>query len=236
FGIATGAYAEFAAAKQSKLEQKPGNLSHEAAAVATISGITALQALVDVGGVEPEQSVLVIGASGGVGTYTVQLAKALGASVSGVSSSAKTDLVRSLGADHVIDYGTDDYLDGSTRYDLIVDIGGRNPVRHLRKALTKHGSLVIVGGEGGGSLTGGIGRQLWAKLLSCFVSQRLTFFVSGESQVHIERLTHFLASGDVVPMIGHRFRLDEVGQALRDMEAGRTRGKSVIVLDERGRS
>jgi NADPH:quinone reductase-like Zn-dependent oxidoreductase len=232
FGIANGAYAELAAAKEDKLAHKPTGLSFEQAAVAAISGITALQALTDVGGVQAGQSVLVIGASGGVGTYAVQLAKASGATVTGVASASKTDLVRSLGADEVIDYAAGDYLDSEARYDLIVDIGGLNSVTRLRRALKKNGTLVIVGGEGGGSVTGGIGRQLRAKMLSPFVSQRLTFFLSAEHYSHIERLARFMEAGDVTPAVGRRYRLEEVPEAIADLEAGRTRGKSVIVLEE----
>ncbi|MDH3247600.1 MAG: NAD(P)-dependent alcohol dehydrogenase, partial [Acidimicrobiia bacterium] len=148
FGIATGAFAEYAAAKERKLVHKPANLSHAQAGVAAISGITALQGLVDVAKVRAGQRVLVIGASGGVGTYAVQIAKALGADVTGVASGRKLEMVRALGANRVIDYATTDYLDGSARYDVIVDIGGLNPLRRLRQALTHDGTLVIVGGEG----------------------------------------------------------------------------------------
>jgi NADPH:quinone reductase-like Zn-dependent oxidoreductase len=232
FGIARGAYAEFAAAKEDKLAHKPANLAFDQAAVVAISGITALQALTDIGKVEPGQGVLVIGASGGVGSYAVQLAKALGASVAGVASGAKAELVRSMGADQVIDYAVDDYLDGETRYDLIVDIGGLNSLRRLRRALKPDGTLVIVGGEGGGSLTGGIGRQLRAKATSPFVSQRLTFFISAEHYSHMERLTKYLEEGSVVPALGHHYRLDEVPTAISDLEAGQAEGKSVIVVNQ----
>ncbi|MBK5266293.1 MAG: NAD(P)-dependent alcohol dehydrogenase [Acidimicrobiia bacterium] len=230
FGIARGSYAEFAAAKASKLAHKPANLSFEQAAVAAISGITALQGLTDVAKLEPGRRVLVIGASGGVGTFAVQLAKALGGDVTGVASGRKLDLVRSLGADHAIDYATTDYLDGTTQYDLILDAGGLNPLRRLRKALKKNGTLVIVGGEGGGHITGGIGRQLRAMLLSPFVSQRLTMFISTESHTHIERLAEYMASGQVSPAVGCRYRLEEVPAAIADLEAGNALGKSVIVV------
>jgi NADPH:quinone reductase-like Zn-dependent oxidoreductase len=232
FGIARGAYAEYAAAKETKLAHKPVGLGFEAAAVVAISGITALQALTDVGQVRPGQRVLVIGASGGVGTFAVQIAKALGAIVTGVASAAKADMVRSLGADSVIDYAAGTYLDGTATYDLIVDIGGLNPVARLRRALEPDGTLVIVGGEGGGSLTGGIGRQLWAKLLSPFVSQRLTFFLSREHHSHMERLAALVETDDVMPAVGRRYGLDEVPEAIADLEAGLARGKSVIVVKE----
>lgn len=232
FGIARGAFAEYAVAKAEKLALKPANATFEQAAVAAISGITALQALTDVGRVRAGQSVLVIGASGGVGSYAVQIAKALGASVTGVASARKADLVRSLGADRIIDYATTDYLDGAARYDLIVDTGGLSPVRKLRRALTPKGTLVIVGGEGGGRWTGGIGRQLRALLLSPFVSQRLTTFISAERRSAIERLARHIAEGDVVPAVGRRYALDEAPAAVGDLAAGKAEGKSVIVVRE----
>ncbi|MGB7861571.1 MAG: NAD(P)-dependent alcohol dehydrogenase [Acidimicrobiia bacterium] len=232
FGIAKGAYAEYAAAKENKLAHKPASVSFEQAAVAAISGITALQALTDIGKLEVGQSVLVIGASGGVGSYAVQLAKALGGTVTGVASAAKAELVVSLGADHVIDYAGEDYLDGSTRYDLIVDIGGRNPIRKLRRALTTRGTLVIVGGEGGGRLTGGIGRQLRAMMLSPFVSQRLTMFISKEHHSYIERLGAIIESGDVVAAVDDRFALADTADAVSKLEMGQVAGKAVIVVRE----
>lgn len=232
FGIANGAYAEYAAAKEEKLAHKPTGLSFEQASVAAISGITALEALTDVGNVQPGQSVLVIGASGGVGTYAVQIARALGADVTGVASGAKADLVRSLGAKEVIDYETTNYLDGTTKYDLIVDVGGLNPIRRLRRALKRKGTLVIVGGEGGGRLTGGIGRQLRALMLSPFVAQRLTMFISKGHRSHIERLGALIDSGNVVPAVGERFGLADTANAVRRLEAGHVAGKAVILVGE----
>ena len=232
FGIAKGAYAEYAAAKESKLAHQPAGLTFEQTAVAAISGSTALQALTDVGRIEAGQRVLVIGASGGVGSYAVQIAKALGATVTGVASGAKADLVHSLGADDVVDYAAIDYLDGSTRYDLIIDTGGLNPVRRLRRALTRTGTLVIVGGEGGGRWTGGIGRQLRATVWSLFVSQRMRTFISREHHSNMERLADHLESGAVVPAIGRRYRLDQVPAAIADLAAGRASGKSVIIVKD----
>jgi NADPH:quinone reductase-like Zn-dependent oxidoreductase len=230
FGIGTGTYAEFAAAKESKLVHKPGNVTYEQAAASTISGITALQALTTVGHLEPGQNVLVIGASGGVGSFAVQLAKALGASVTGVASTGKLDAVRSLGADHVIDYTQQAIDDVEQRYDLIIDTGGRNRLSRLRRALTPTGTLVIVGGEGGDRLTGGIGRQLRAALLSPFVPERLTFFMNSESQEHIEALAEHMASGAVAAAIGQQYPLDGVPQAIDAMQAGRLTGKAVITI------
>lgn len=234
FGIALGAYAEYAAAEEAKLSTVPDGITMEQAGVAAVSGITALQALTDVGRVEAGQHVLVLGASGGVGTYAVQIAKALGAEVTGVAGTAKVEMVRSLGADHVIDYTTDDFVDGPTRYDLIIDIGGRNSIRRLRRALTPTGTLVIVGGEDGGKWTGGIGRQIRATLLSPFVRQRLAMFLSKEHHSIIDRLAEHLASGAVVPAIGERFPLDRTADALRRLGSGTTMGKSVIVVRDDG--
>lgn len=234
FGIASGSFAEYAAAKQDKLAVKPSTASFEQAGASAISGITALQALTDVGKLQAGQRVLVIGASGGVGTFAVQLAKALGAEVTGVASTAKLDLVRSLGADHVIDYTRQDAADGSQRYDLIIDVGGRTPVNRLRRALTTRGTLVIVGGEDGGRWTGGIGRQLRAMLWSPFTKQRLTTFISKESHAAIERLAEFIQTGEVVPAVGQRFTLETTSDAVRQMEAGTARGKSVIVVGTDG--
>ncbi len=236
FGIASGSFAEYTTAKQDKLALKPNTATFEQAAASTISGITALQALTDVGKLRAGQDVLVIGASGGVGTFAVQLAKALGARVTGVASTAKLDLVRSLGADHTVDYTTDDATDGSRRYDLIIDVGGRTPVRGLRRALTSRGTLVIVGGEDGGRWTGGIGRQLRAVLLSPFTKQRLTTFISKEARSSIERLAEFIQAGAVVPAVAQRFALEDTAEAIRQMEAGTTRGKSVVVVRTDGDS
>lgn len=228
FGIGTGTYAEFAAAKESKLVHKPGSITFEQAAASTISGITALQALTTVGRLEPGQHVLVIGASGGVGSFTVQLAKALGATVTGVARTSRLHAVRTLGADHVIDYTTQDIDDGGQQYDLIIDTGGRNPLSRLRRALTPTGTLVIVGGEDGDRLTGGIGRQLRAALLSPFVKQRLAFFMSSESLESIEGLAEHLAGGTVAAAIGQQFTLEEVPRAIEAMETGALLGKAVI--------
>ena len=228
FGIGRGTYAEYAAAKESKLVHKPEGVTFEQAAASAISGITALQALTTVGRLEPGQHVLVIGASGGVGSFAVQLAKALGATVTGVASTGKLDAVRSLGADHVIDYTQQGIDDGDQRYDLIIDTGGRNTLSRLRRALTPSGTLVIVGGEGGDRLTGGFGRQLRAALLSPFVTQRLTFFMSSESQEHIEGLAEHMASGTVAAAVSEQYTLEEVPQAIQAMEAGRLTGKAAI--------
>ena len=230
FGIGKGSYAEYATADQNKLAKKPTNASFEQAAVAAVSGITALEALTDVGHVEAGHKVLVVGASGGVGTYAVQLAKVLGADVTGVCGPGMTDTVLSIGADRVLDYTREDFVDGRSRYDLILDIGGRNHISRLRSVLAPTGTLVIVGGEGGNKLTGGVGRQVRAMMLSPFIGQRLTTFISSEHYTNIERLAAYIERGEVVPTIGRRYRLDEVPAAMRHLEAAESSGKSVILI------
>ena len=230
FGISRGAYAEFAAAREDKLALKPANLTFEQAAVVPVSGMTALQGLTDVGKVEAGQRVLIVGASGGVGSYAVQLATALGAEVTGVASTTKLDLVRALGARHVIDYTCEDFADGSTRYDLILDIGGNPTLSRLRRALTPTGTAVIVGGEEGGRVTGGFGRSLRAPFVSLFVRQRLAMLTAKERGSDLVRLTRYLESGAIVPMIDQTFPLAQVPEAMRHLEDGRARGKVSISI------
>jgi len=228
FGIGTGTYAEYARASQDKLAAVPRRIDVGAAGALAVTGSTALQAVEDHGRVTPGQRVLVLGASGGVGTYAVQIGRALGATVTGVASDDKLDLVRSLGADHVIDYRAHDPLDGSDRYDVIIDTGGNRSLRHLRRALTPTGTLVIVGGEGGGRCIGGLDRQLRAKIVSLTTRQRLTTFVAAEDAAHLERLADLVEAGEVTPVIDRRFALADAADAIRYLEAGRTRGKLVV--------
>ena len=230
FGTGHGSFAEYAVAPEDQLARKPRNLSFEQAAVVPVSGLTALQALTDVGHIQPGQQVLIIGASGGVGSYAVQLAKALGAEVTGVSSTTKLDLVRSLGADHVIDYTHEDFADGAARYDLIIDIAGNPTLSRLRRALTPTGAAVIVGGEQGGRLTGGLDRQFRAVALSRLVRQRLTFFISKERGSDLERLTEFIEAGKLTPNIDQAFSLDRVREAMHHLAAGKARGKIAITI------
>jgi NADPH:quinone reductase-like Zn-dependent oxidoreductase len=230
FGISRGSFAEYAAAREDKLARKPGNITFEQAAVFPISAGTALQALTDVGRIEPGQRVLIIGASGGVGSYAVQLAKAFGATVTGVCSTTKLDLVRSLGADSVIDYTRDDFADGTHHYDLIIDIGGNPSLPRLRRALTPTGTAVIVGGEQGGKWTGGFGRQLRAPLLSLVIRQRLTMLASKERGSDLERLMGLIEAGTLVPSIDRAYSLEQVPQAMYHLEAGRVRGKIAITV------
>ena len=230
FGMSRGSFAEYAAAREDKLARKPAGLSFEQAAVVPISAGTALQALTDAGRVEPGEKVLVVGASGGVGSYAVQLAKAFGAEVTGVCSTGKLDLVRSLGADHVVDYTREDFADGVHHYDLVLDIGGNTPLSRLRRALTRTGTLVIVGGEDGGKWTGGFGRSLRAPLLSPFVAQRLTMLASKERASDLERLTVLIEAGKVTPSIDRTHPLERVPDAMRHLEAGEVRGKVAIIV------
>jgi NADPH:quinone reductase-like Zn-dependent oxidoreductase len=227
FGIAQGSFAEYAAAREDKLARKPPGISFEQSAVVAVSGLAAIQGL-QAGGVQAGQKLLIIGASGGVGTYAVQLAKAFGAEVTGVSSTGKVDLVRSIGADHVIDYTQEDFADGVHRYDLILDIGGNSPLSRLRRALAPKGTLVIVGGEG--PKWTGVGRQLRALALSPFVGQRLTFFVSKHRQADLETLGRFIEAGQVTPMVDRTYPLAEVPDAIRHLEAGQARGKIAITI------
>ena len=229
YGVAPGSFAEYAVAREDKLARKPVNLSFAQAAAIPVSAGTALQALVDAGRVQAGQSVLVVGASGGVGTYAVQLAKAFGAEVTGVSSTAKVDLVTSLGADHVIDYTREDFADGTRRYDLILDIGGSTPVRRLRRALRPRGTLVFVGGENSGNLTG-LGRQLRGALISPFLRQRLVLLMAKERAADLERLTGLIEDGKVVPSVDRSYPLDEAPDAMRLLEKGQVRGKVVITV------
>jgi NADPH:quinone reductase-like Zn-dependent oxidoreductase len=227
FGIGKGTFAEFTAARADKLSYKPSGLTFEQAAAVPISGLTAIQGLTDVGRLEPGQSVLIIGASGGVGTHAVQIAKAMGATVTGVASTAKLDLVRSLGAHRAIDYTRQDFADGAEQYDLILDTGGNTPLTRLRKALTPKGTLVIVGGEEGGRVLG-IGSQLRAMAWSPFLRQRLTMFLSKEHHDDLDRLSELIESGDLVPAIDRVYSLDQAPHALRHLETGQILGKAVI--------
>jgi NADPH:quinone reductase-like Zn-dependent oxidoreductase len=230
FGVARGAFAEYAAARADKLARKPAGVSFENAAVSAVSGITALQALRDAGRLVPGERVLVVGASGGVGVFAVQLARAMGAEVDGVCSASKLDLVRALGAHEVFDYAKADFTDGTRHWDLVLDVGGNTPLARLRRALTPTGRLVFIGGENGGDWTAGFGRPLGALLLGLFVKQRFAMHATREVAEDIERIAAHLESGAVKPPIDRRIGLDGVSDALRDLEAGRVRGKVVVAV------
>jgi NADPH:quinone reductase-like Zn-dependent oxidoreductase len=234
FGISRGSFAEYACAREDKLARRPANLTFDQAAVVAVSGLTALQSVRDVGRVEAGQHVLILGASGGVGTFAVQIAKASGAEVTGVCSTAKTDLVRAVGADHVIDYTREDFAKGPERYDLILDIGGNSPLSRLRRALTPTGTLVLVGGEDGDRWIGGMDRPLRALALSPFVRQRLTMKTPKEHYADLERLAELVEAGELIPTIDQTYPLHEVPAAMRHLEAGTARGKLVISVRATG--
>jgi NADPH:quinone reductase-like Zn-dependent oxidoreductase len=226
----TGAFTEYVAVSANRVVRKPANVTFAQAAAVPVSACTALRALRDNGRLHSGQKVLVLGASGGVGSYAVQIAKSLGAEVTGVCSTAKVDYVRSLRADQVLDYTATDPVDGTTAYDLIVDTGGNRPVRDLRKALAPDGTLALVGGEGGGTWTGGFGRQLRAPLLSPFVGQRLTAVMSSERVSDLEDLSRLMESGALVPPVDRTFALDDGADAIRYYMSGAVQGKAVITV------
>jgi len=230
FGTGKGTFAEYALAREEKLAPMPANLTFEQAAVVAISGLTALQSLRDHGRVEPGHKVLVIGASGGVGTFAVQIARAYGAHVTGVCSPTKLDMVRSIGADQVIDYTREDFAAGSRRWDVILDIGGSSSLKRLRRALTPQGTLVIVGGEGGGRWLGVVNRLLRAHLLFPFVSQKLCTFISRENHEDMLVLRELIESGKLTPVIDRAYPLAEVPEAIRYLEGGHAQGKVVITV------
>ena len=225
-----GALAEYGCAKEDRVAAKPENLSFEQAAAVPVSACAALLGLRDAGGIAPGQSVLIIGASGGVGTFAVQLAKAFETDVTGVCSTKNVDLVTSLGADRVIDYTREDFADGAQRYDLVLDTAGRRSLTHLRRALTPQGTLVIVGGEGGGSWTGGFGRQLRAVALSRLVRQRLKPLMSAERHADLLFLKGLIEAGGLTPVINRTYPLVEAAKALSDADEGHGRGKYVIAV------
>ena len=231
-GVAEGgSFAEYAITSPDKLVRKPANLSFEQAAALPISGVTALQALRDKAHVQPGQTVLVIGAGGGVGTLAVQVAKAFGAHATGVASSSKLDLVRSIGADDVVDYTREDFTDGSMKWDVIVDTAGRRPLRQLRRALTPKGTLVVVGGDGGGRWTGGFFRgMLRGPLVSPFVGQKLMGLNSKVTREDLQGVAELAEAGKLTPVIGHTYALSETPEAIRELETGHAAGKLVIAV------
>ncbi|OMQ16390.1 NAD(P)-dependent alcohol dehydrogenase [Modestobacter sp. VKM Ac-2676] len=237
FGLGAGSFAEYAVAPEAKLARKPAELTYVQAAAVPVSGLTALQAVRDHGRVQAGQRVLVIGASGGVGTFAVQIAKAYGAEVTGVCSTGKVDLVRALGADHVIDYQVDDALtvDGQP-FDVVLDTGGHRSLRQLRRALTPRGTLVLVGSETGGRWLGGIDRLLRAVALSPFVGQRLGGFVSSGNAADLASLTDLIRSGAVAPVVDRTYPLMDVAAAVDRVRDGQARGKVVLELDHRSES
>jgi NADPH:quinone reductase-like Zn-dependent oxidoreductase len=230
FGWCDGSFAEYACAPEDNLAPKPANLSFEQAAVVPVSGFAALQGLRDQGEVQAGQKVLIIGAAGGVGVFAVQLAKAFGAQVTGVCSTTQVDLVRSIGADDVVDYTRDDVADGTRHWDLILDTAGHRSLSQLRRALTPQGTLVIVGSEGRGRWLGGFDRSLRAPVLSRLVGQRLRMLASKPRQEDLQVLRELIEAGKVTPLIDRAYPLGEVPEAIRRLVEGHPRGKLVIAV------
>jgi NADPH:quinone reductase-like Zn-dependent oxidoreductase len=230
FGWTDGSYAEYASVPEDQLVPMPANLGFEQAAAVPISGLAALQGLRDVGEIQAGQRVLVIGAAGGVGSFAVQLAKAFGAHVTGVGSTSQLDLIRSLGADEVVDYTRDDVTDGSRHWDLILDTAGHRSLSQLRRALIERGTLVIVGSEVRGRWMGGFDRSLRAVALSRLVGQRLRMLSSTPRQDDLQTLRELIETGKVTPVVDRTFPLPETPEAIRHLLRGHGRGKIVITV------
>jgi NADPH:quinone reductase-like Zn-dependent oxidoreductase len=228
FGVGEGSFAEYARASQDKLVHKPTSLSFEQAAVVPVSATTALVG-VRAAKLEAGQTVLITGAGGGVGTYAVQLARAMGAEVTGVCSTSKLELVRSLGAQHVIDYTQQDFTAGDHAYDAIIDLAGSRTVSSLRRALATNGTLVILGGEGGGRWLG-MGRQVWSQIVGIGTRQKFRSPLALVKQEDLHVLKEMLVTEKIKPTIDRRYPLSEVPSAVRTLAAGHSRGKSVITI------
>lgn len=230
YGTCDGSFAEYVCTREERLAPMPGNLSFEQAAAVPVSAVTALRGLRDAGELKPGQKVLIIGAAGGVGSFAVQIARALGAEVTGVCSTSKVEFVRSLGAAAVIDYTREDFAQRRGHYDLILDIAGNRPLAHLRRALAASGTLVLAGGEDGGRVFGGMGRTLWASLLSLFVRQKLRGLLAIPRREDLEALTTMIEAGKVVPAIDRTYALAEAPAAITRVSEGQARGKLVVSL------
>ena len=229
YGAARGTYAEYVAAPQTKVALKPPQLSFEEAAVLPYASFAAVQAVRDHGRVQPGEQVLVVGATGAVGSIAVQVAKASDAEVTAVCGPRGRALAASLGADHVIDYTREDFADGTRRYDVILDVFGRTATRHVRRALAPRGRLVIVGGEGD-RFIGGIRRQLGAMLLTLFVGQSLRPFLAKENTETLQALNDLIAEGKVSSAVGRRYPLVEAADAVAALTDGSTSGRIALTV------
>jgi NADPH:quinone reductase-like Zn-dependent oxidoreductase len=230
FGTCEGAFAEYVSVTERLLAPKPSSLTFEQAATVPITGTTALQAVRDKGGVQAGQTVLIIGAAGGVGSFAVQVARALEARVTGVCSTKQVEVVLSIGAEDAIDYTLEDFTELGRHWDVIVETAGARPLAELRRALTPRGTLVIVGGEGGGKWVGKAGRMVQAPMMSPFISQRLTTMVVEHNGADLIVLKDLIEAGGVTPVIGKTYALSEVPDAIRDLEQRRTQGKLVVKI------
>ena len=230
FAHGGGALAEYVSLSDELLSLKPANVSFEHAAAVPLAALTALQGLRDHGRIEPGHKVLIIGASGGVGTFAVQIAKAFGAEVTGVCSARNIDMVRSIGPDHVIDYTREDFTERGQRYDLIFQLAGTRSASDYRRSLTPKGTLVLASGESGGRWIGPVARIIRALLVSPFVSQKLTNFTVKPNSKDLQTLKELIEAGKVTPVIDRTHSLAEVPDAIRHLEEGHTQGKVVIAL------
>jgi NADPH:quinone reductase-like Zn-dependent oxidoreductase len=228
--VVQGGFAEYTSVPEAFLAPKPANLTFEQAAAVPLAALTALQGLRDRGRVRPGQQVLVVGAAGGVGSFAVQLAKWLGAEVTGVCSTRNLDLVRSLGADHVIDHTREDFTRGDRKYDLVFQLAGTRSPSDCRRALTPRGMLLLSSGESDGRLIGPVDRIIKALLLAPFVRQRLVSFVAKRSSQDLQLMTELIEAGTVTPVIDRTYPLSDVPEAIRYLEEGHARGKVVVTL------
>lgn len=234
FGTGHGAaLAEYVCANQTKLVRKPANISFAEGATVPIAGLTALQGLRDHGKVQPGQKILINGASGGVGTFAVQIAKTLGAEVTGVCSTRNVEMVKSLGADHVIDYTKEDFTKGGERYDVILDNVGTQPLSGFRRVLKPKGILVMIGGGGpnDGKWVGAMARPIKAKLMSPFVSQRMGMMLAQIRQQDLATMADLMQSGKVKPVIDRTYPLDQIREAMTYLEQGHARGKVIVAVE-----
>ena len=232
FGVKKGAFAEYVAVPDDRpIVPKPANISFEQAASVPVAAITALQALRDKGHVQAGQKVLINGASGGVGTFAVQIAKAMGAEVTGVCSTRNVDMVRSIGADHVIDYTKEDFTKGQVQYDVIIDNVGNHPFLDYRHAMTPKGILVIVGGSSEGQWIGALSGPIKGYFLSLFVSQQFLFFLADVTIPDLNYISELMQAGKVTPVIDRRYQLAETPEAIAYLEEGHARGKVIISME-----
>jgi NADPH:quinone reductase-like Zn-dependent oxidoreductase len=234
FGTGHGAaFAEYVCANKTKLVLKPANVTFAEGAAVPIAGLTALQGLRDYGKVQPGQKVLINGASGGVGTFAVQIAKTLGAEVTGVCSTKNVELVQSLGADHVIDYTKEDFTKGSERYDVILDNVGTQPLSGFRRVLKPNGILVMIGGGGpnDGKWVGAMARPVKTKLMSPFVSQKMGMMLAEIRQEDLATMADLMQSGKVKPVIDRTYPLDQIREAMTYLEQGHARGKVILTVE-----
>ncbi|HYL63376.1 MAG TPA: NAD(P)-dependent alcohol dehydrogenase [Candidatus Methylomirabilis sp.] len=231
FGMSKGAFAEYACASASKVVLKPDSVTFEQAASAPIAALTALQGLRDKGQIQPGQKILINGAAGGVGTFAVQIAKSFGAEVTGVCSTRNAEMIRSIGADHAIDYTQEDFTQRPQRYDLILDCIGNHSLSACRRVLTPKGTYLIVGGPAGAWMIGFAARLIKSAVMSRFVSHKVGFVPAKARQEDLTTIGQLIASRRVTPVIDRRYKLNELPEAIRYLETGHARGKVVITLE-----